>query len=547
MALAPHLATVMNCLVSSRQNMHPIRLPNPTLKESLPGRQAGVLLHPTCLGGPSGSGTFGNRAATWIALLARHGLKIWQVLPLAPTDALGSPYNSPSASALNPRFLDVERVIASGLISRDGLERILAADGDPDDSGGFGAAADAEAARLSRALLEAYRQGFPEPLAHDFVRWRDDQAAWLEDHCLYMAIKDQQQGKPWWNWEQPLAQRHGETLTRFRHHAADVMDREALLQWQLDSQWKELLRRAQGQGVRILGDMPFYVAHDSSDVWSHPQLFNLDPEGGLLEQSGVPPDYFSATGQLWATPTFHWANHQEEGFGWWSHRIHRQLELADLLRIDHFRAFEAYWAVPGQDCTAQNGAWRHSPGAAMLQQWYEQLGGLPIVAEDLGVITEDVVALRDRFRLPGMKVLQFAFDGNPGNPYLPHNYDSENCIVFTGTHDNATSVGWWQDLDADCRARVEAYIGYTVTAPGWQLLRLGLASRAALVVTPLQDLMELGDAARFNRPGTIHGNWNWTVPGNLEDLAGDLQGYAAMAALYGRGGSTSTSRLGGRR
>ena len=509
-------------------NANPLHLPDPAPRETLAGRQAGVLLHPTCFGGPSGSGTFGNTAAAWINLLARHGLRVWQVLPLAPPDALGSPYNSPSASALNPRFLDGERLVASGLLDRNG----------PDGSRVAASGETGDTERLSRALLAAWRQGFAEADAEDFNRWRADQAPWLEDHCLYVAIKEAEGGRPWWHWPQPLAQRRGEALARFRDRAADAVDREALLQWQLDRQWKDLRRQAQEQGVSVLGDMPFYVAHDSSDVWSHPQLFNLQPDGSLLEQSGVPPDYFSATGQLWATPTFRWASHRQEAFGWWSHRVRRQLELADLLRIDHFRAFAAYWAVPGQDATAEGGTWRQSPGAAMLRQWQEQLGRLPIVAEDLGVITEDVLALRDGFRLPGMKVLQFAFDGNPANPYLPHNYDTDNCIVFTGTHDNATSVGWWRDLDAGGRSQVERYIGYPVTAPGWQLLRLGLASRAALVVTPLQDLMGLGDEARFNQPGTTGSNWCWTIPGDLENLAGHLQGYGEMAALYGRGAAT---------
>lgn len=477
----------------------------------------------------------------WIATLAHHGLGAWQVLPLAPPDPLGSPYNAPSASAISTRFLDGEALHTAGLVPEDILHKLPGAH-QPAGHQLDGKLADARAAHLGRALLQRYRQGLiGGSHVEDFLTWRRDQGAWLEDHCLYLVIKGFQGGRPWWRWSRPLSQRHPDALARIRRTAADAVDQEALLQWQLDRQWGNLLCEAQRKGITVIGDMPFYVAHDSSDVWGHAHLFSVYGDGSLREQSGVPPDYFSATGQLWGSPTFAWHRHRQEGFRWWRERIRRQLRLAHVLRIDHFRALESYWAVPGQDPDARGGRWRQSPGAAMLRQWREAFQDLPLVAEDLGVITPAVESLRDDFHLPGMKILQFAFDGYPDNPYLPHTYASDNTVVFTGTHDNATSVGWWASLNAEDRQRVETYVGYPITAPGWQLLRLALMSRAALVMTPLQDLMSLGDEARMNRPGTTTGNWSWRIPVPLEQLDGHLQGYGAMAALYGRGPCSRTS------
>jgi 4-alpha-glucanotransferase len=296
--------------------------------------------------------------------------------------------------------------------------------------------------------------------------------------------------------------------------------------------------------VRLVGDLPFYVAHDSADVWRHRGLFSLGLDGRLLEQSGVPPDYFAATGQLWGTPVYRWWRHRLNGFRWWLDRLERQLELFDLLRLDHFRALEAYWSVPGGAATAEHGTWCPSPGRALLTLlWWRcwrhgQLlpeGRLPLIAEDLGVITPAVEALRDRFSLPGMKILQFAFDGNADNPYLPANYRGSRWVVYTGTHDNATTAGWWRHLDDGARGRVATLVGGQVPAPAWQLLELALASTAELAVVPLQDLLELGDEARFNTPGTIEGNWTWRLTAPVAELQGALQGFGAMAAGYGRG------------
>ena len=496
-------------------------------------RRCGVLLHPTALPGPGPNGTFGEAARAWIRLLGQSGVGVWQLLPLAPTDGTGSPYSSPSGSALNPALLDGELLHQEGFIEADP------------------SALSGEA--LGPELLRCWARQ-PHHHKEAFRRWREAERFWLRDHCRFMVLRELQGGQPWWQWPAPLARRDRQALKRLdrEHHQALLL--EALVQWQLQRQWQQLRRLAREQGVQLLGDLPFYVAHDSADVWSRPALFSLAGGGRLEQQSGVPPDYFSATGQLWGTPVYRWRVHGLSGFRWWLERLVRQLELFDLLRLDHFRALQAYWSVPGGDATAEHGVWKASPGWPLLALlwcrcalrgellgWRGLLGRLPLVAEDLGVITPPVERLRDGFGLPGMKILQFAFDGDAANPYLPANIRGRRWVVYTGTHDNATTIGWWNSLDGESRSRVEAAVGAAVTAPGWQLLELALASSADLAVAPLQDLLELGDEARFNTPGTTEGNWCWRLDRPMESLAGSLGGYGALAARYGRGAAPAST------
>ena len=504
---------------------------------SAPQRQAGVLLHPTALPGPGGCGSFGQASTDWLALLGRHGIGVWQLLPLAPTDGTGSPYSSPSGSALNPWLLDAELLVQQGFLSAAAAAALPGANGGRLDP--------AAQQRRSRALGEALRLAWAEQQPgrqRAFRRWCRREAYWLRDHCRFMVLRRLHADQPWWQWPQPLVQRQRRALARLDSQQASLLLEERLLQWQLQRQWQALRRQAHGLGVQLFGDLPFYVAHDSADVWSRPGLFSLAAGGGLEAQSGVPPDYFSATGQLWGTPVYRWARHWLSGFAWWLGRLSRQLQLFDLLRLDHFRALQAYWRVPGNDTTAENGSWRDSPGGTLLTLlWLHQAlhgrlrqGRLPMVAEDLGVITPAVEALRDRFALPGMKILQFAFDGNADNPYLPANIHGSRWVVYTGTHDNATAIGWWQGLDHDSRQRLERQLGGVVRAPGWQLLELALASPAELAVVPLQDLLELGDEARFNTPGTLGANWTWRLGGRLADLEGPLQGFGELARRHSR-------------
>ena len=487
-----------------------------------------MLLHPTALPGAGSHGTFGAAAREWIRLLGQSGVGVWQLLPLAPTDGTGSPYSSPSGSALNPALLDGELLRQEGFIEAD--------------------PATLSGEALGPELLRCWDR---QPPRHQqaFRRWRRAERVWLADHCRFMVLRGLHGGQPWWQWPAPLARRERRALRRLdrEHHQALLL--EALVQWQLQRQWQQLRQLARAQGVQLLGDLPFYVAHDSADVWSRPALFSLGRGGRLLQQSGVPPDYFSATGQLWGTPVYRWRRHWLQGFRWWLARLGRQLDLFDRLRLDHFRALQAYWSVPGGDGTAEHGSWQPSPGWPLLALLWGRCalrgqlvgagGRLPLVAEDLGVITPPVERLRDGFALPGMKILQFAFDGDPANPYLPANTRGRRWVVYTGTHDNATTIGWWNSLDGDARARVEAAVGAPITAPGWQLLELALAGPADLVVAPLQDLLELGDGARFNTPGTTEGNWCWRLDRPVATLAGPLGGYGAMAGRYGRGTASS--------
>ena len=510
---------------------------------SLPARprRCGVLLHPSALPGTPGCGGFGAAARQWVDLLADQGIGAWQLLPLAPTDGTGSPYSSPSGFALNPWFLDAAELEEQGFLDAADLATLPAGRLDRLDL----QACPARAAALGRLLLQRWER---QPASHHqaFATWCLRQAPWLTDHCRFMVLRSLQGQRPWWEWPAPLAGRQRGALRRLDREEAEALRREALLQWQLQRQWQGIHAQARQRGVQVIGDLPFYVAHDSADVWAHRGLFSVRCDGSLTAQSGVPPDYFSATGQLWGTPVYRWPLHRLTGFRWWLRRLEGQLERLDLLRLDHFRALESYWRVPGGDTTAENGVWLRSPGESLLRALRRQSGGgLPLIAEDLGVITPPVEALRDRFALPGMKILQFAFDGNADNSYLPENYRGDRWVVYTGTHDNATSLGWWQALPEDQRRQVGERIGQTIDAPGWQLLELALGSSAELAIVPLQDLLHLDDQARFNTPGTTEGNWSWRLTAPLEDLRGALQGLDELAQRYGRGPAGTGEELAG--
>ena len=498
----------------------------------LPRPRVGVLLHPTALPGSPVCGGLGASARLWIGALARNGIGLWQVLPLSPPDGTGSPYSSPSSFAINPWLLDANDLCDEGFLQPGDLVSLPGAEA-ASSSLDF-SLADRRASVLARQLRLRWHQ-LPHSHHVAFDSWRRDQSRWLQDHAAFVVLREQNKGRPWWEWPQALAVHDQTALAEWRlEHQGRLLEQE-LLQWHLNRQWMQLRELASELDVEILGDLPFYVARDSADVWSHRSLFSIAADGRLREQSGVPPDYFSATGQLWGTPVYSWSRHRRTGFRWWRDRLRRQWQLADRLRLDHFRALASYWSVPGQDTTAMNGAWRRSPGRELLSYLRRDAGGrLPLVAEDLGVITRDVEQLRDRFHLPGMKVLQFAFDGNPRNPYLPCNIRGTGWVVYPGTHDNPTSLGWWQRLDDASRARFASCLDCPVEAPGWQLLELGLASSALLVIAPLQDLLHLDDAARFNTPGTVGGNWNWRLPVFDDSVEGALQGYGLRAGVWSR-------------
>jgi 4-alpha-glucanotransferase len=490
-------------------------------------RSSGVLLHPTALPGPHGIGSMGAEARTFIDFLATAGQSVWQILPLGPTGLGDSPYNALSTFAGNPLLIDLPTLVDQGDLDPADLEGAPFPTGSVD----FLVAHRFKEERLARAA-----ENFPVRAAAArhaaFAGFCLDQSGWLDDYALFATLRRHFSGRSWQHWPAPLRQREPTALAEWRDRLAAAIAAEQYRQFIFHEQWHALKSYANQQGVSLFGDLPIFVAFDSADVWAHQQLFRLDPQGHPEVVAGVPPDYFSATGQHWGNPLYRWEIHQASGFAWWLKRIHHELQRADLVRIDHFRGFQACWAIPAGETTAINGRWEDAPGRALFTALRAVIPAPPIVAEDLGVITPEVEALRCEFGFPGMKILQFAFDSGPENPYLPHNYESD-CVVYTGTHDNATTLGWWNGLDAGQRVRVGAYLGRSHPDIPRELIRLAMASIARLCIIPCQDLLGLDDSARFNRPGHAHGNWRWRLEhGQLTPtLARDLR---TLTETYGR-------------
>lgn len=490
-------------------------------------RASGVLLHPTALPGPHGIGALGVEARAFIDFLADAGQSFWQILPLGPTGFGDSPYNALSAFAGNPLLIDLPTLVAWG-----DLDAIDLADG-PASSGqvDFPAVHRFKEERLKRAAANFSRRA-SQNRRDAFAAYCRDQAFWLDDYALFIAIRGHLAGRSWQEWPTELRQRVPSAVDDWRRRLGTEIAAEQYRQFAFTAQWTEIKEYANCKGVRILGDLPIFVALDSADVWANQHLFQLDREGRPTVVAGVPPDYFSATGQRWGNPLYLWTAHETDNFAWWRRRFAIELHRADLVRIDHFRGFQACWAIPADEATAINGCWTEAPGRALFQALHSVASDLPIIAEDLGVITPEVEALRREFGFPGMKILQFAFDSGPRNPYLPHNFES-GCVVYTGTHDNATTCGWWDNLEAAQQARVGAYLGKASPDIPLDLVRLALSSVACLSIIPCQDLLGLDDKARFNRPGQTAGNWSWRLlPGQLPpSLAKQLH---TLTELYNR-------------
>jgi 4-alpha-glucanotransferase len=492
-------------------------------------RSGGVLLHPTSLPGPYGIGDLGPAAHAWVEALARAGQSWWQVLPLGPTGAGDSPYQCFSAFAGNPALISPDALFEDGLVQAADLEAARLPEGDVD----YAAVARSKARLLARAW-EAFRAGAATPLAGPFEEFRAAEAAWLDDFALFMAIKERHPEGAWTEWPVELALRDPEALRRARAELADAVGRQQFIQFLYARQWGRLRGRANALGVRLIGDLPIFVSTDSSDVWARPGLFLLDRSRRPRVVAGVPPDYFSATGKRWGNPLYNWAAMRRDGYAWWVARLRATLALVDLARIDHFRGFEAYWEVPASSPTAETGRWVKGPGARLFEALRREVGGLPLIAEDLGVITPEVDALRRRFGLPGMRILQFAFGGAVETRFLPHNY-TRDAVVYTGTHDNDTTAGWHAALtEAEGRAFRE-YAPDAGEGPAWALIRLAWASVADLAVTPAQDLLGLGREARMNRPGVAEGNWRWRLrQGMLPDLRAALDRLSGLTRVYER-------------
>ncbi|WP_421621526.1 4-alpha-glucanotransferase [Alkalilimnicola ehrlichii] len=482
-------------------------------------RRAGVLAHLSSLPGEAGSGSLGRHAHGFIDWLADAGFSVWQMLPLGPTHDDLCPYQCLSVHAGDARFIDQEALEAAGWLPRESQSSH-----DPRRW---------RQERLCRARAGRAAAGDEASMAEE-AAFRQRHAHWLEDYALYVALRREKGEAPWWEWPTAERDREEAALAAARERLADAIDQAVFEQFLFFSQWEALRRHAGERGVALFGDMPLFVAHDSADVWAHRDYFQLDEAGRPRTVAGVPPDYFSDTGQRWGNPHYEWARMQADGFHWWLDRLATQLELFDFVRLDHFRGLAAYWSIPAEAETARDGQWVPAPGRAFLAAVADRFGRVPLVAEDLGFITEDVEALRDTFGLPGMKVLHFAFDSDADNPYLPHHHVSDGA-VYTGTHDNDTTVGWYRGLDPAVAERVAAYLGYPGEEMPWPLIRAALASVAGLAVVPMQDLLALDSDHRMNIPGVAGGdNWRWRF--QWEWLPEGLQQrMAEMNRLYGRG------------
>lgn len=490
-------------------------------------RRAGVLLHITSLPsllGEGDNGDLGPAAFRFVDFLARTGATVWQTLPINPTHVDGSPYQALSVHAGNTCLISPESLIQDDWI--DGpLSDQLSADETPGQL-------------RRRCLREAYarfkrlKPGSRE--RSEFDCFAESHAWWLSDYALYMAIREESGNDAWTEWPTSLRERWPAAIQAARRRLADTVTRIEFEQYLFHSQWTALREYAAQRQIVLFGDMPIFVAGDSADVWACREYFDLDDDGHPRVVAGVPPDYFSATGQRWGNPHYRWSAMEADGFRWWIGRLRSQLELYDWVRIDHFRGFEAYWEIPADSPTAIDGRWVKAPGAELLTALMHEFSreALPLVAEDLGIITAEVDALRDQFALPGMKILQFAFDSGPTNPYLPRNHPA-NCVVYTGTHDNDTTLSWFEQLSAAERDVVYEHLGQRDLAMPWALIRAALASPALLAMLPMQDILGLGQGHRMNTPGTVEDNWRWAF--RWEQVSDELTDrIASWIREYGR-------------
>jgi len=492
-------------------------------------RAAGILLHPTSLPGRFGIGDLGASAYEFVDFLVKSGQSLWQILPLGPTGYGDSPYQCFSAFAGNPLLISLEKLQEHGDIDGADLEE---ASEFPDDRVDYGAVISFKYAILNRAARN-FREHKPEDRWADFERFCAENANWLDDFALFMALKDAHGGAVWntWGWE--LASRDPEALAAWRERLDEPVFAHRYFQYTFFRQWKALKRYTNNQGIQIIGDIPIFVAYDSAEVWANPDRFKLDEDHLPTAVAGVPPDYFSPTGQLWGNPLYHWEVMAEDGYQWWIERFKQTFKTVDIVRLDHFRGFEAYWEIPAGEPTAVNGHWVKGPGKGFFHTVKDALGELPIIAEDLGFITPEVRELRDAFDLPGMNILQFAFAADARNPYLPHNY-GRNVVVYTGTHDNDTTLGWYKSLgENDEKAFTKTYIGPTSESINWALARLAYRSIADTAVIPLQDVLGLGSEARMNTPGKSSGNWSWRF--RMDDIKPEhIWKLKEMAVTYKR-------------
>jgi 4-alpha-glucanotransferase len=493
-------------------------------------RASGILLHPTCFPSQFGIGDLGKEAYRFIDFLQESGQRYWQVLPLGPTGYGNSPYMSYSAMAGNPMLISPEKLRDEGLLQEEDFANLPLF---PVEKVDYQQVIASKIPLLKKSCANFKAHATPEQ-ERAFADFCQTKAYWLDDYALFMALKDAQESPNWYTWEPEIARRKPEAMDAARLLLGGAIFYHKFTQYEFFRQWSELKQYANERGIYIIGDIPIYVAHDSADVWAHPEIFCLDKQTGEAKlMAGVPPDYFSSTGQLWGNPVYDWETLQKQDFNWWVQRFEAMLDYVDIIRIDHFRGFEAFWAVPKGEKTAINGKWIKAPGEQLFETIKRKLGKLPVLAEDLGTITPEVEALRDKFEFPGMKVLQFAFGSDANNPYLPFNYQ-RNAVVYTGTHDNDTTVGWFHQASDWEKQNLLLYLGsFSPDGIHWDFIRLALSSVANLAIIPLQDLLGLGTEARMNFPSKAEGNWEWRYKAQAlsEELAKKLK---TLTTLYGR-------------
>lgn len=493
-------------------------------------RSSGILLHPTSLPGPYGSGDFGAAAYHFLDWLAVAGQKMWQVLPLGDIGPGNSPYMSSSAFAGNQLLIDLNELGELGWLTEDDL--IPHADFKPH--------------KVNFPLIHEYRMARLRLAANRFLSDQQHHRAafesfcaaeqsWLDNYALFMALTDKFNGQEWGRWPTEFARGEAEVLAQSRVMLANEINFWQFCQWCFFRQWRKLKQYANSLGVSIIGDMPIFVAYQSADVWSRQQLFELGADNQPTVIAGVPPDYFSATGQRWGNPLFRWSAHEQENYAWWIERMHKTVEMFDIVRIDHFRGFAGYWEIPAAEPTAINGRWMPGPGEKLFIAIRKALGALPVIAEDLGVITPDVVALLNQFGLPGMRVLQFAFGGSSDNAYLPHHFIN-NMVVYVGTHDNDTAIGWFKSASEHERAFACKYLRTDGRDINWDLIHAASVSVADIAIYTMQDVLGLGSEQRMNMPGKPDGNWEWRF--GWEQLAAQLSDELyEISALHGRCGA----------
>ena len=491
-------------------------------------RSSGILLHITSLPGKYGIGTMGREARSFIDFLVDSGQKLWQILPLGHTGYGDSPYQCFSAFAGNPLIIDLEKLQEQGLLKPEDLPDN---EGFPEDAVNYG-----KVFAYKYTLLEKAWQNFQKAddhgLKQQYGTFCTGNQWWLDDYAFFMALKIHHGGIAWTQWEKDIKMREPDAVEKYRNLLAGKIDFYRFLQFVFYHQWLELKSYANINNIKIIGDLPLYVAFDSADAWANPDIFDFDETLTPRTVAGVPPDYFSETGQMWGNPIYDWKRLEEQGFRWWIERIKANFLLYDILRIDHFRGLAAYWSIPYGEETAINGKWIEAPGRAMLRAVYDSLGEKPIIAENLGVITPDVEQLREEFSMPGMKILQFAFDSGEDNDFIPHTYE-KNSVVYTGTHDNNTTEGWFRHSPEEDRQLMREYFCLDENNPSWSFIRLAWSTVSNIAIAPMQDILGLGEEARMNFPGKSPGFWKWRYRSDMltGNHADDLR---RITRIYGR-------------